>query len=194
MTVYRHRQKLQESRVLEPESVTGGSNEPVLQDGENDGQGDLFDEEGESESTSTNTQVDPEQYIRQARELSADYPDGPDQEAETAEESEGESTDIVASSPTDPATIRLRQENEDKKAYAEIVLWLNTYARDLGGFNLTFNGLIRKYGVPQIATALEVLNTEHRVGDLATQCYLILEKIEKIGGKVDGEQVLTVAE
>ena len=180
-TVWRHRQKLQKSGVLESEGVPGGSNEPVEQDGEsvtgvsndtvsqdggNEGQGDLFQAEGEAEEGTK-----------------GDQPTTPGAEAETAEGSEEASTGMVASSPTDPAAIRLRQENEDKKAYAEIVLWLNTYARELGGFNLKFNGLIRKYGIPKIATALEVLNTEHRVDDLATQCYLILEKIEQIGGK-----------
>ena len=170
--------------VLESESSDSVSNDTVSQNEENDDQGDLFQAEGESEESSS-TEDQP------AR--TDDLAESPEQ-TETAEESEGESTDMVASSPTDPVAIRLRQENEDKKAYADIVLWLNNYARELGGFNLKFNGLIRKHGIPKIATALEVLNTEHRVDDLATQCYLILEKIEKVGGKADGKQVPAIVE
>ena len=182
-TVWRHRQDLLDSGVLEQESVPGDTNVSVEQNEENDDQGDLFQTEGGSEEGKS-----------EESSASADAEAESPEQTETAEESEGESTDMVASSPTDPVAIRFRQENEDKKAYADIVLWLNNYARELGGFNLKFNGLIRKHGIPKIATALEVLNTEHRVDDLATQCYLILEKIEKVGGKADGKQVPAIVE
>ena len=191
-TVFRRRQDLLDSVVLEPESVAGASNEAVQQNEENDDQGDLFQTGGEPEEESSD-EIEPTSSNDEDNNSATSGEDSV-QKTETAEEPAEASTDMVASSPTDPVAIRLRQENEDKKAYADIVLWLNNYARELGGFNLKFNGLIRKHGIPKIATALEVLNTEHRVDDLATQCYLILEKIEKVGGKADGKQVPAIVE
>ena len=85
-TVFRRRQDLLDSGVLEPESVAGDTNVSVQQNEENDDQGDLFQTGGEAESTSASGLVDPEQYIRQARELSADYPDGPDSRLITTDE------------------------------------------------------------------------------------------------------------
>ena len=95
-TVYRHRQDLLKSGVLEPESSDSASNDAVSQNEENDDQGDLFQtggssEEGKSEESSSagetgasNDGPEPEQ---EAESTSADA------EAESSEQPEEEKLD-----------------------------------------------------------------------------------------------------
>ena len=69
----------------------------------------------------------------------------------------------------------------------KITKWVDEFIEDLGALNSRFDGLIRKYKPGGISEALETLNEEYRLNDIATECHWILENIEKIGGIPDAE-------
>jgi len=202
-TVWRRRQDLLDSGVLEPESVPGVTNVTVEQNEENDDQGDLFQTEGESEegkseesssageTGASNDGPEPEQ---EAESTSADAEaESPEEEA-TTEEAEGESessTDMVASgnntpTTTDP-TAQFYKDKQKQVEYMKITSWMNEFIEDLGALNSRFDGLLRKYKPGGISEALEKQNVEHRLNDIATECHWMLENVEKIGGIPDAE-------
>jgi protein gp37 len=88
---------------------------------------------------------------------------------------------------TDPMRTQFYKDKQKQVEYIKITSWVNEFIDDLSTLNSKFDGLLRKYKPGGISEALEKQNVEHRLNDIATECYWILENVDRIGGIPDAD-------
>ena len=173
-TVFRRRQDLLDSGVLEPESVAGVSNETVQQNEENDDQGDLFQTGGEAEGAGSETT---DEYIERVEEGLINNP-------ESVVETEPESGMVVSIGDVEIRTEADIDRAADQIPFVRNVKQWHRFCDQMGKTIRVMNQVLAQCGFEALVETLREEELVFECDEVQKWCRVISDKMDQIKGEV----------